>query len=86
MWNILLWVLLGAFGGWATNERIRGGGMRRSVTPMILGIIGACLGGYLYTMFGDVDGLSGLSLRAMIAAFFGCAAALSLFKQQSLVY
>lgn len=87
MWNILCWILIGAVAGWATNERIRGGGMRRALTPMIIGILGACVGGYVYTMFGGgLDGLSGLSLLSLLAACVGSGLSLSLFKQQTLVY
>ena len=48
MWDILAWIVVGGIAGWAANVLIDGGGMG-VIMDIIIGIVGAVLGGALLT-------------------------------------
>lgn len=56
--GIIAWIVLGAIAGWITNM-IMGGGEGVLLT-IVLGIVGAVVGGWLFSLlgFGKVTGLN----------------------------
>jgi uncharacterized membrane protein YeaQ/YmgE (transglycosylase-associated protein family) len=66
--NIILWILFGAIAGWVSSLIM---GRNSSVVgDIILGIIGAFVGGWLATLFG-ASGVSGFNLYSFIVAILG---------------
>lgn len=67
MW-ILAWVVVGAIGGW-----LAGYAMTRNMAfnwvDVVLGMIGAVVGGYILNLVGIAS--EGLSLGSILAAFVG---------------
>ena len=66
--NILLWIVLGGLSGYAAS-RMMGGG-HSILGDIILGIIGAFVGGFLLNIFGQ-SGVTGLNLYSFIVAIVG---------------
>jgi uncharacterized membrane protein YeaQ/YmgE (transglycosylase-associated protein family) len=69
--GILSWIIVGLIAGWLADTvmKTRGQGC---IFSMILGIVGALVGGFLAsTLFGVSDPLTGFDFRTLIIAFLG---------------
>jgi uncharacterized membrane protein YeaQ/YmgE (transglycosylase-associated protein family) len=68
--NILLWLVLGAIAGWiasllmGTNER------QGTVMDIIMGVVGALLGGFLFSLLG-MSGVTGFDMYSLFVAVIG---------------
>ena len=67
--SILAWLVLGLIAGWIGSMIInrRGEGL---LLDIVLGVVGAFVGGFLFNMFGAA-GVSGLNLYSMLVAVIG---------------
>lgn len=66
--NILLWIILGAVAGWLADVIMASShGM---IEDIILGIIGAFVGGFVMNFFGQ-PGVTGFNLYSLIVAVVG---------------
>jgi uncharacterized membrane protein YeaQ/YmgE (transglycosylase-associated protein family) len=66
--DILLWVVFGGLAGYAASRIMSGGhGMLEDI---VLGIIGAFVGGFLMNAFGQ-QGITGFNLYSFIVAIVG---------------
>jgi uncharacterized membrane protein YeaQ/YmgE (transglycosylase-associated protein family) len=66
--NILLWIVLGGLSGY-TASRVMGSG-HGILEDIILGIIGAFVGGALLNVFGQ-PGVTGFNIYSFIVAIIG---------------
>ena len=66
--NIILWIIFGAIAGWLASV-ITGSG-HGLVWDIILGIIGALLGGFIMNALGS-PGVTGFNLYSFIVAIIG---------------
>ncbi|HEY8870205.1 MAG TPA: GlsB/YeaQ/YmgE family stress response membrane protein [Candidatus Limnocylindrales bacterium] len=67
--GIVAWIVLGAIAGWITNL-IMGGG-EGVILTIILGIVGAVVGGYLAgTVLGIAD-VTGVNVESIVVAVVG---------------
>jgi uncharacterized membrane protein YeaQ/YmgE (transglycosylase-associated protein family) len=75
--SILAWIVLGLIAGFIGSKIVnkRGEGM---ILDLILGIVGAVVGGWLFGFFG-VAGVSGLNLYSLLVAVVGAVVVLVLF-------
>jgi uncharacterized membrane protein YeaQ/YmgE (transglycosylase-associated protein family) len=68
--NLIYWVIVGLIAGWAAGKIMKGGGYG-VVMDIVLGIIGAVIGGWLMGFFGIyAGGLIGTIIVAIIGAVF----------------
>ena len=67
--GILSWILVGLIAGWLAGEVMRGAGFG-VVGNIIVGILGALLGGFLSSVLFNVD-VSGFNLTSLLIAFLG---------------
>lgn len=67
--SIIVWLIIGAIAGWAAGELMRGEGFG-VVGNMVVGIIGALIGGFLFSALGIMPdaGLIGSFITALIGA------------------
>ncbi len=67
--SFLAWIILGLIAGFIGSKIVnkRGEGL---LLDIILGVIGAFVGGWLFTMFG-AHGVTGLNLYSMLVAVVG---------------
>jgi len=69
--SILAWIVVGLIAGWLAGKVTRGSGFGL-IGDIILGIVGALVGGFLATnVLGMGDPLSGFNLPTVIVAFVG---------------
>jgi uncharacterized membrane protein YeaQ/YmgE (transglycosylase-associated protein family) len=69
--SILAWIVVGLIAGWLAGKVTRGSGYG-VIGDIILGVVGALVGGFLATnVFGMGDLVSGINLTTLIVAFLG---------------
>jgi uncharacterized membrane protein YeaQ/YmgE (transglycosylase-associated protein family) len=69
--GVLLWILVGLIAGWLTGLILRGSGYG-VVGDIILGVLGALVGGFLASaVFETPDAVRGVNLATIIVAFVG---------------
>jgi uncharacterized membrane protein YeaQ/YmgE (transglycosylase-associated protein family) len=75
--SFLAWIILGLIAGFIGSKLVnsRGEGL---VLDIILGIVGAFVGGWLFTTFG-MTGVTGLNVYSMVVAVVGAVVVLVLY-------
>jgi uncharacterized membrane protein YeaQ/YmgE (transglycosylase-associated protein family) len=69
--GLLAWIVVGLIAGWLAGLVMRGSGYGILV-DIILGIVGALVGGFLASaLFNVPDPISGFDLTTLIVAFIG---------------
>jgi uncharacterized membrane protein YeaQ/YmgE (transglycosylase-associated protein family) len=69
--GILAWIVVGLIAGWLAGVVMKGSGYG-VVGDIILGIIGAVLGGFLAgALFNVPDAINGINLTTILVAFLG---------------
>ena len=76
--GVLSWILMGLIAGFIASKIVnkRGEGL---LLNMVLGIIGAIVGGYLFTLTGHT-GVTGFNLYSMMVAIVGAVVVLLIFR------
>jgi uncharacterized membrane protein YeaQ/YmgE (transglycosylase-associated protein family) len=67
--SLIAWILLGLVAGWLAGLFMRGGGYGL-LGDIVLGIVGAIVGGFLSSVLFGVD-VSGFNLPSILIAFIG---------------
>jgi uncharacterized membrane protein YeaQ/YmgE (transglycosylase-associated protein family) len=75
--SFLAWIILGLIAGFIGSKLVnkRGEGL---VLDIVLGIVGAFVGGWLFTTFG-MAGITGLNVYSMVVAVIGAVVVLVLY-------
>jgi uncharacterized membrane protein YeaQ/YmgE (transglycosylase-associated protein family) len=68
--NIISWILFGALVGWIASLVMRTDAEQGAVGNIIVGIIGAFLGGVIARVFGG-SGVTGFNLGSLLIAILG---------------
>jgi len=66
--NILLWIVFGAVAGWIASLLV--GKNQGLLTNIVVGIVGALLGGWWFNQFG-ATGVTGFNLASLLVAVVG---------------
>jgi uncharacterized membrane protein YeaQ/YmgE (transglycosylase-associated protein family) len=78
--NLLVWIIVGGIAGWLASLVVRGGGMG-IVGDVIVGIVGALIGGFLLSLLlPGAFGITGFNLGSLVVAFIGAVALLFIVK------
>jgi uncharacterized membrane protein YeaQ/YmgE (transglycosylase-associated protein family) len=75
--GILLWIVFGAIAGWVASAFM--GTREGLVTDIILGIVGAVLGGWLMSLLG-YGGVSGFNLYSLFVAVIGAVVLIAIVR------
>jgi uncharacterized membrane protein YeaQ/YmgE (transglycosylase-associated protein family) len=67
--SILAWIILGLIAGWLAGVLVKGSGYG-VVTDIVLGIIGAIVGGWIASQLTGV-GITGFNLESLLVATLG---------------
>jgi uncharacterized membrane protein YeaQ/YmgE (transglycosylase-associated protein family) len=68
--GILSWIVVGLIAGWLAGMVMKGSGYG-VVGNIVVGIIGALLGGYLSTLLFDGTTVSGINIQSLLIATIG---------------
>jgi uncharacterized membrane protein YeaQ/YmgE (transglycosylase-associated protein family) len=79
--SFLAWIILGLIAGFIGSKLVnrRGEGV---VLDIVLGIVGAFVGGWLFTTFG-MTGVTGLNVYSMVVAVIGAVVVLVIYHALS---
>ncbi|MEK7582836.1 MAG: GlsB/YeaQ/YmgE family stress response membrane protein [Patescibacteria group bacterium] len=69
--NILLWIVFGALVGWIASKVMHTDAQQGLVMNVVVGIIGAFLGGWIFQSFGSSGAVTGFNLYSFIVALVG---------------
>ena len=77
--GILTWIVLGLVVGWLAGQFMRGG--YGPVGDIVLGIVGAIVGGYVSGLFLGRDLIvTGFNLESVVVAFVGAVALIAISR------
>ena len=68
--NLILWIVLGGVAGWLASIVMGKDAQMGAVANVIVGIVGALLGGFLFNLFGAA-GATGFNLWTLLVAVVG---------------
>ncbi len=78
--GILAWIVVGLIAGWLAGMVMRGGGYG-VLGDIIIGVVGALLGGWIATTFLHIaGGMTGINLYSILVAFAGAVVLLVLLR------
>ena len=72
--SILAWIVLGIVAGFIGSKLVNKTG-EGLILDLVLGIVGAIVGGWIFTFFGQA-GVTGLNLYSLVVAVIGAVAVL----------
>ena len=67
--SVIAWIILGLIAGFIGSKIVNKSG-QGFLMDIVLGIVGAVVGGYLFTLFGAA-GVTGLNIYSLIVAIVG---------------
>ncbi len=68
--SILAWIVVGIIAGFLARMVIKGEGPGGIFGDLLIGVVGAIIGGWLFRLFGHV-GATGINLYSIVVAFVG---------------
>lgn len=68
--GIILWIIFGGLAGWMASIIMKTDSNQGTITDIIMGIIGAVVGGFLMGLVGQ-SGVTGFNLYSFIVAIIG---------------
>ena len=77
--SIILWIVFGAIVGWLASLIMKTNGQQNLLLDIIVGIVGAVLGGWIMSMFGG-GGVEGFNVYSFIVALIGAVVLLAIVK------
>lgn len=77
--SILAWIVVGVIAGFLAKTVVPGEGPGGVLGDLIVGVVGALLGGWLFNAFGN-PGVTGLNAWSIIVAFVGSVVLLLIFR------
>jgi uncharacterized membrane protein YeaQ/YmgE (transglycosylase-associated protein family) len=75
--SLLAWIVLGLVAGFIASKLVNNSG-QGLVMDIVLGVVGAVIGGWLFTVFG-FSGVTGFNFYSLLVAVVGAALLLILF-------
>lgn len=75
--DILLWIIFGAVAGWLASLIMNTNTQQGTVADIIVGILGAVLGGFIMNSFGAA-GVTGFNLYSLAVAVIGASVLLAI--------
>ena len=68
--NFLVWIIFGGIAGWLASVMMKTNARQGMLGDIILGVIGAVVGGWLFSFFGGA-GVTGFNLYSLLVAVVG---------------
>lgn len=81
MWDIIMWLVVGALAGWIASKIMKTDEQMGAVANIIVGIIGAVLGGWLAgVLFGIEVDPNSFNIVSLLIAILGAVLLLAILK------
>jgi uncharacterized membrane protein YeaQ/YmgE (transglycosylase-associated protein family) len=77
--SLIAWIVVGLIAGWLAGQVMKGRGYG-VVGDIIVGVLGAMVGGFLATVLFGGDYLQGINLVTIITAFLGAILMIALIR------
>lgn len=77
--SLLLWIIFGGVAGWIASLVMGTDAQQGIILNIVVGIIGASLGGWLFRFFGE-SGVSGFNLYSFIVAIVGAVVLIAIVR------
>lgn len=68
--GIILWIVFGALVGWIASLIMKTDSQQGALLNIIIGVVGAVVGGWLMSFFGE-SGVTGFNVYSFLIALFG---------------
>lgn len=68
--SIIGWIILGGIAGWLASMVMKRNSQMGLIANVIAGIVGAAVGGWVFSFFGGAD-VTGFNLTSLVVAFVG---------------
>ncbi len=68
--GIILWIIFGALVGWIASLIMKTDSQQGALLNIMIGIVGAVVGGWLMSFFGQ-SGVTGFNVYSFLVALFG---------------
>ena len=78
--SIIGWVILGALAGWIASMIMGTNDRQGCLMDMVLGIVGAIVGGFLYSLITNARWQTGFDLVSLIVAVIGACIVIGIKK------
>jgi len=75
--SVLAWIIIGIIAGFIASKMVEGTG-QGILMDMVLGIVGAFAGGWLFRAFGGT-GVTGLNIWSILVSIIGAVVVLALY-------
>lgn len=75
--SIISWIVLGGVAGWLASIIMKRNSQMGLITNIIAGIVGAVVGGWVFSLFGG-SGVTGFNLPSLVVAFVGAVIVLAI--------
>jgi uncharacterized membrane protein YeaQ/YmgE (transglycosylase-associated protein family) len=81
--GILAWIVVGLIAGWLASQVMRGGGYGL-IGDIIVGIVGALIGGFLAATFLKMpNAVNGINITSILVAFIGAVILIAILRMVS---
>ena len=80
MMNFILWIVVGALAGWIASMIMKTDAQMGALANIIVGILGALLGGWIVGLFGITVDPNALSIPSVLTAILGAVVLLAILK------
>lgn len=77
--GIILWIIFGGLVGWVASMIMKTDGEQGIVLNVIVGVVGAVIGGWLMSVFGE-SGVGGFNLYSFFVALLGACVLIAIVK------
>ena len=77
--GIILWLIFGALAGWIASKIMNTDGEQGAVANIVVGVIGAMIGGFVFSTLGGQD-VTGFNIYSLVVAVVGAVILLAILK------
>ena len=80
--SILLWIIVGGIAGWLASLVMHTDASQGILLNVVVGIVGAFLGGFLFSLFGAAP-VTGFNIYSVLVATVGAIVLIGLYKMMA---
>ena len=78
--GIIMWIIFGALAGWVASKIMRTDAEQGVLANIIVGILGAIIGGYIMQKITGSDSMTGFNISSLLTAILGSVILLAIVK------